>query len=164
MQLGDGFEGGAEGDGVVGGAHGVVVLEVDLVLADGHLVVAGLHDDAQFFEGFDHLLAHVGGFVGGEIEVAGRVVGQRLDAGHARGAVAVAGLRIGAAGFAAQHEEFQLGTGHVAVAELFGAPQLAAQHPPRIAHERLAVGGVDVTDDFGSGVFAALPGDDAEGL
>ena len=33
------------------------VLEVDLVLADGHLVVGGLHPDPERLERVDHVLA-----------------------------------------------------------------------------------------------------------
>ena len=76
------LRGDAKGDGVVGGAHRIVVLEVDLVLADGHLMMAGLDDDAQLLERFDHLLTHVGRLVRRQIEVAGGVVRKRLDDGQ----------------------------------------------------------------------------------
>ena len=59
----------------------VVVLEVDLVLADRDLVVAGLDDDPQLFERLDHLLADVGRLVRRQVEVARLVVRQRLDVG-----------------------------------------------------------------------------------
>ncbi len=80
VQLGDRLERGAEGDRVVGRPHRVVVAEVDLVLADGDLVVARFDHDAELFERLDHLLAHVGRLVRGQVEVARLVVRQRLDA------------------------------------------------------------------------------------
>ena len=55
--VGDGLEGELEGDGVVGGAQRVGVLEVDLVLAGGHLVVGGLDADPEGLQGVDHVLA-----------------------------------------------------------------------------------------------------------
>ena len=60
-------------------AQRVGVLEVDLVLADGDLVVGGLDPDAERLERVDHVLADLLGEVGREVEVAGLVVRQRLD-------------------------------------------------------------------------------------
>ena len=77
--LGDRLQRELEGDRVVGGLERVGVLEVDLVLAGGDLVVGGLDADAERLEGVDHVLADLLGEVGREVEVAGLVVGQRLD-------------------------------------------------------------------------------------
>ena len=77
--LGDGLEGELEGDRVVGGRERVGVLEVDLVLADGDLVVGRLDLDAERLERVDHVLADLLREVGREVEVAGLVVRQRLD-------------------------------------------------------------------------------------
>ena len=65
--------------GVVGGPQGVGVLEVDLVLADGDLVMGRLDLDPERLERVDHVLADLLGEVGREVEVAGLVVGQRRD-------------------------------------------------------------------------------------
>ncbi len=73
------LEGRLEGDRVVGGAERIGVLEVDLVLADGDLVVGGLDLDPDLLEVVHHLLADIGREVGAEVEVARRVVRQRLD-------------------------------------------------------------------------------------
>ena len=154
--LGDRLQRRAKGDGVIGRAHRVVVLEVDLVLPDSHFVVAGFDHDAQLLERFDHLLADVGGLVSGQVEVARLIVGQRFDA---RQTV----VRFDAG--AANHEELQLRTGHVAEAHVLGELDLPPQDAARIARERFAVRRVDVADDFGGAVVvAALPGDDAEGF
>ena len=77
--LGDRLERELEGDRVVGGRQRVAVLEVDLVLAGRDLVVGRLDPDAERLEGVDHVLADLLGEVGREVEVAGLVVGQRLD-------------------------------------------------------------------------------------
>ena len=77
--LGDGLQRELEGDGVVGGLQRVGVLEVDLVLADGDLVVGRLDLDPERLERVDHVLADLLREVGREVEVAGLVVGQRLD-------------------------------------------------------------------------------------
>ena len=158
--LGDRLQRRAEGDRVVGGAHRIVVFEVDLVLADGHFVVASFDDDAQLFERFDHLLAHVGGFVGGQVEVAGLVVRQRLDLRQAVLFMVEAISRP-----AAEHEKLQLRSGHIPKAHVLGTLELAPQHTTRVASEGLAVGCVHVADHFGGGpVRIAFPGDDAEGI
>jgi hypothetical protein len=49
------------------------------VLADRDLVVGRLDPDPERLEGVDHVLADLLGEVGREVEVAGLVVGQRLD-------------------------------------------------------------------------------------
>jgi hypothetical protein len=66
-----------EGGGPITGNDGVAELEVDLVLANGHLVVAGLDVDAHVLQGFDHVLADGVGQVAGVVEIAGAVVRQR---------------------------------------------------------------------------------------
>ena len=62
----------------------VGVLEVDLVLAGRDLVVGRLDPDAERLERVDHVLADFLGEVGREVEVAGLVVRQRLDARRPR--------------------------------------------------------------------------------
>ena len=62
----------------------VVVLEVDLVLAGGDLVVGGLDADAEGLQGVDHVLADFLGQVGREVEVAGLIVRQRARRGRPR--------------------------------------------------------------------------------
>ena len=77
--LGDRLERELEGDRVVGGLQRVGVLEVDLVLAGGDLVVGRLDPDPERLERVDHVLADLLGEVGREVEVAGLVVRQRRD-------------------------------------------------------------------------------------
>ena len=102
------------------------VLEVDLVLARGHLVVGGLDLDPERLEGIHHVLADLLGEVGREVEVAGLVVRQRLD------------LAVLAA---PEEEELELGAGVDDVAQLLRPLDLAAQHEARVAGERLAARG-----------------------
>ena len=128
---GDRLERGLEGHRVVGGAQRIGVLEVDLVLAGGDLVVRRLDPDPELLERVHHLLAHLGAEVLGEVEVAGRVVGQRLDR----------------AVLALQQEELELGPGVQREAELLRPVELAAQDAARVARERVAVRVVHVADD-----------------
>ena len=72
--------------------------------------------------------------VGAEVEVAGLVVGQRLDR-------PVVG--------AAEQEELELRAHVDDVAELLGPLDLAPEHEARVAGERLAARRVDVADDAG---------------
>ncbi|MNK83004.1 hypothetical protein D3C87_1027970 [compost metagenome] len=149
MPLGHRLEGVAEGDGVVGGGDGVGVLEVDLVLAGGVLVVRGLDFDAHGFEGVGHVGADIHGEVGGQIKVTALVVGQGFD---------LAGL-VGA-----EEEELELGTGVELVAHLTGLIDHALEVAAGIADEGLAVGQEDVADHAGMLLAGGdIPGDDAEG-
>ena len=153
---GDRLERGLEGDRVVGGAQRIGVLEVDLVLAGGDLVVRRLDPDPELLERVHHLLADLGAEVLGEVEVAGRVVRQRLH-----GAV-----------LALQQEELELGAGVQREAELLRPIELAAQDAARVTGEGVAVRVVHVADDArAAGVElllavradARLPRDRAEG-
>jgi hypothetical protein len=154
MRGGDRLEGRLEGDRVVGGAQRIGVLEVDLVLAGGHLVVRCLHLDAELLEPVHHLLADLGAEVLGKIEVPSRVVRQRLNRPV----------------LPAQQEELELRTGVEREAEVARPLQLPLQHAARIAGEGIAVRRVDVADDarrtgaqLGAvGADARLPRDGAE--
>ncbi len=150
MLLGNGLQRELEGDRVVRGLERVGVLEVDLMLAGGDLVVGGLHADPERLERVDHVLAHFLGEIGREVEVAGLIVGQRLDR---------------PVGSAAEQEELQLGTHVDDVAELARPLDLAAEDPARIADERLAARREDIADDTGGPARAgtALPRDLGEG-
>ena len=132
VQVGDGLEGELEGDRVVGRLEPVGVLEVDLVLAGGDLVVGRLHADPERLERVDHVLAHFLGQVGREVEVAGLVVRQGRH-------VAVL--------ITPEEEELELGAGVPDVAQLAGPLDLLLQHEARVAHEGVAAGGHDVADD-----------------
>ena len=120
--LGDRLQRELEGDRVVGRAQRVGILEVDLVLALGHLVVGGLDADPERLERVDHVLADLLGEIGREVEVAGLVVRQRLDD----------------AVFAApEEEELELGAGVDDVAHRGRAFDLPAQHE-RAGRRRMA--------------------------
>ena len=144
--LGDRLEGELEGDRVIGGLQSVRVLEVDLVLARGDLVMGGLDANPECLERVHHVLADFLGEIRGEVEVAGLVVGQRLDP---------------AIGGPAEEEELQLRPHVHDVAELPGPLHLAAENPARIAHERLAAWSEDVADHAGRAARTrpALPRD-----
>ncbi len=77
--LRDGLERKLEGHRVVRGLERVRVLEVDLVLALGHLVMRGLDADPERLERIHHVLTDLLREVGREVEVARLVVGQRRD-------------------------------------------------------------------------------------
>ncbi len=159
VQVGDGLERELEGDGVVGRAQPIVVLEVDLVLAGGDLVVGGLDADAEGFQGVDHVLADFLGQVGREVEVARLIVWQRGDV-----AVLVA----------SEEEELELGPGVPLVAQLGGTLELPLQDEARVTGERVTGRGHDVADDAGrpaaaqragtERAMAGLPGDLREGV
>ena len=101
------------------------------MLAGRDLVVRRLDLDPEVLERVHHLLADLGAEVLGEVEVAGRVVRQRLD-----GPVV-----------APQQEELELRPGVEDVALLSRTLQLALQDAARIAGERIAVRREDVADD-----------------
>src|SRR5690606_18751545 len=146
MALGDRLQDVLEGDGAVGGRDGRAVLEVDLVLADGDLVVAGLDLDAHLLKVADHVLADVGGEVARQVEVAAPVVRQRGDA-----------LTI-----SREEEELQLRSGVEGVAKLGELLDLAVQDVARVARERIAVWIVNPAEDAGGREFTALPRHAAE--
>ncbi len=148
--LGDRLQGELEGDCVVRRLEGVGVLEVDLVLAGRDLVMGRLDPDPEGFEGVDHVVPDLAREVGREVEIAGLVVGQRLD----RPVLA-----------AAEEEELELGSHVHDVAELAGPLDLASQDEPRVAGERLAAGRVDIADHAGGAARAGalLPRDLVEG-
>src|SRR5262249_7362628 len=79
MALRDSFQGGPEGDRVVGGPESLVVLKVNLVLPVGHFVVTGLNGNAHGFQCVDHLLADIRGEVDSQVKVAGPIVWKWLD-------------------------------------------------------------------------------------
>src|SRR5262249_12153274 len=77
VALGDGFDYIASGDDGVGDVQGIGGGEVYLVLAGSNLVMAGLDADVHATQLGDDLTANVCGKVGGEIEVAAAVMGER---------------------------------------------------------------------------------------
>ncbi len=140
-----------EGGDVVSGGEGVGVLEVNLVLARGHLVVAGLNLKAHGHQGVDHvppgLLALI---YGSQVKVARLVVG--LHGGEALGGPE-------------EEEELGLGAGvHVVKPELLQPLNLALQHIPGVPLKGAAVGVGDVADEPGhpapGGVLHAVRQDD----
>ena len=147
--LRDRLQGRAQGDRIVGRGERGAVLEVDLVLAAGDLVVGGLDLDAESIERVNHLPAHAVGRIGADVEVAGLVVRrQRVEAV----------VRV-----AAEEEELQLRADQKVETQLLGAVELAAQDETRVAAERIAVGREDIADDARGGQLH-LPGDRHEGV
>ena len=129
--LGDRLEGRLEGDRVVRRLERVGVLEVDLVLAGRDLVVGRLDADPEGLERVDHVVPDRDREVRAEVEVAGLVVGQRLDRPV-----------IGAP----EQEELELGAHVHDVAELLRPLDLAPEDVARVAREGLAARGEHVAD------------------
>ncbi len=130
----------------VGHGQRLVVVRVDLVLRRGDLVVAGLHGDAELVEGAHGLLAQVVAEVGGQdVEVAA-VVGEL-------GLVGVLEVEV-----------LELGADVEVEAQLRGALDLAAEHPARVALERLVVAVEHVAEDERGALAALGPRQDREGV
>ncbi len=136
-------------DALVGAGQRVAVLEVDLVLADGDLVVAGLDLDAHLLQGADHVLADGGGQVSREIEITGTVVGQDADL------AVVSSL---------EEEELQLRSGIERVAKLGAARSSWRRSTARGSPGKSSPSG-RYTQQITRAVVlgASLPGDDVEG-
>ncbi len=134
------------GHGVVGHGEGVGVAQVDLVLAGGDLVVAGLDGDAHLLQGEHGLPAQVAGRVQGcHVEVAALVQGLRA-------------LRIG------EVEVLQLRP-HVEHVAQVGRPlEVALQDVPRVPFEGGAVGLEDIAHHSRHPLLLGPPGEDDEGV
>ena len=128
----------------VGHDQGFVVVGVDLVLRGGDLVVRGLHGNVEAVERADRLLAQVVAQVGRQDVEVTAFVGQLGLAV----ALEVEVLELGA------HEELE--------SELAGAVELAAQHPARVALERLVVAPEHVAEHEGRLFVVLRPGQDLE--
>ena len=130
------LDGQLEGHDVVGGGQRVGVLEVNLMLSGGDLVMGGLDFEA-------HLLERHADFAAGalavieraEVEVAGFVA--RLGGRAAR----LVGL---------EEEELALGADVEGIAQLGRVLQRALERAAGIADERRAVGVIDVADQAGN--------------
>ncbi len=138
---GDGADNPLESHGVVCGGQRVGVLEVDLVLALGNLVMRSLDLKAHRFQGLDDLAAAVDTAV---VRLNIKITGH------------IAGLGGGAAFFISlKQEELGLGAHVHGVAHGLSLGQDALQVVARAARERGAVRVVHVADDAG-GVGAIL--------
>ena len=139
---------GAEGHDVVGGAEGVGVAQVDLLLARAALVVAELHRDAHRLEHRDRLAAEVGALrLRGVVEVAAAVDRHRVGPGL-RGVL--------------EQVELDLGV-RVEGEALLGRPrQRPLEHVPRVGERRRAVGHHDVAEHPRRGRVLAAPRQDLE--
>jgi hypothetical protein len=138
-----------EGRDAVGGRHGVGVLEVDLVLSGGDLVVGGLDFEAHLLQGENDVAARLFPAVDRrQVEVGPFVVGV-----HDR----IAG------GVPTEEEEFGLWSGDHRVAERRGLVHLLLQRHARAAGERAPIRVVHIADQTPD-LLAALvrPGIDRE--
>ncbi len=127
------------------------ILEVDLVLALSHLVVAGLDLKSHLLQRYADLAAGTLAVVqGAQVEVAGLVVG--LGGGLA--------LLVGL-----EQEELSLGA-HVegVIAHVGGLLQHPLQHAAGVAYEGSAVGIVDVADESGHLTVLRPPGEHNKGV
>ena len=144
------LDGEFEGHDVVGGAEGVGVLEVDLVLAGGHLVVGGLNLKAHLFQRHADLAAGALAVVErAQVKVAGLVGGLR-----GRRALLV---RL-------EEEELALGADVEGIAHIRRALKFLFQHAARVAHKGRAVRVVYVADEARHPAVLRPPGEDGEGI
>ena len=131
--LREGLDGHAEGHDVVRGGEGVGVLEVNLVLPGGDLVMARLYLEAHLLEGEADVAADEFAVIDGtEVKVARLVAG--LD-----GRAAV-GIRL-------EEEELALRADVEGVAHFRRPREGALQYAAGVADEGRAVGVVDVADE-----------------
>ena len=149
--LGQGLHRQLQGHDLVGSVHGVHILEVDLMLAHGALVVAGLDLKAHLLQVHAHLPA--GGLPvvqGAQVEVA------RLVPGLGGGVALFVGLK---------EEKFQLRPDVEGVkAHVVGPLQHPAEHPPGITHKGGAVGIVHVADQPGHLALGGPPGENGKAV
>jgi len=142
---GDLLDRGAVGHHLVGHRKGLVVAEVDLVLARGHLVVAVLHPYPHILKGEDRLAAQIGRPVYGEaVEVAAHV--EELG-----------GLVGG------EIEELKLGADVEGIALIVDLLEGPLEHITGVALIGGAVGILDVTDHPRDRPVRWPPGDDLKG-
>ena len=148
--LSQGLDRQLEGHNVVSGPEGVSVLEVDLVLPCGHLVVAGFDLEAHLFQTQADLPPGAFAVVqGAQVEVT------RLITGAGGGTAILVSL---------EQEELQLRPGVEGVAHVLGPLQHPFQHVPGIAGEGGAVGIVDFADQPGHFTVLGPPGQDGKGV
>ena len=130
----------------VGHGQRVGVLQVNLVLAGGGLVMGILYRNVHLGQ-VQHGVA---------AQVAGRLAGKLVE-------VAAAVQRLRFVG-AFEVEVFQLGADVVGVAHAGQALQVALQHRPRVAIEGVAARTLDVAEHTGHGVLLGTPGQEGEGV
>ncbi len=147
---GYGFDHEAKGDHIVGGAEGIGIAEVYLVLARGHLMVGRLHLKAHLLQGQDHVPPGIFPHVhGDQVEVAGPVAG---DGG---------GL---APVIPAKEKELRLRAGVQGIPPGGRFGHGPFQGAPGAAGKGLAIVGVDIADNpGGGGAVADGPGQDGKG-
>ena len=136
----------ADDHDAVGHEQRLVVVRVDLVLRRGDLVVAGLHVDAELVEGAHGLLA----------QVVAEVVGEHVEVAALVGELGVLGVL--------EVEVLELGADEELEAHVAGALELAAQHPARVALERLEVAVQDVAEHERRALVALRPRQHVEGV
>ncbi len=139
-----------EGGEIVRRDERIGVLEVDLVLAGGHLVVGGLDLETHLRELLDDhppdLLALV---ERAQVEVGAGVV--RRGGGRAVGRVL-------------EEKELRFTPRHHREAELSGPGELALERRPGTAGEGLLIGGIDVAEKTGHPPALVVVRQDPEGL
>ena len=150
VALGQGLDRQLKGHDVVGGVEGLGVLEVDLMLALGALVVAGLDLKVHLLQGHADLPA--GGLAvvqGAQVKVA------RLVVGLGGGLALVVGL---------EQEELQFRSHIAGEAQGVGTAEHPLQHTSGITGEGGTIGVVDVADQPGHLAVLGPPGQDGKGV
>ena len=150
VPLGRGLDGQLEGHDLVGRSQGVRVLEVNLVLALGNLVVGSFNFEAHLLEEEGNLTTGVGAPVqGSQVEVAGIVTGR------GRGPSFLVG---------GEEEELKLGSDVEGIALVRCLLKLSLQNISRVAGKRCAVGIIDVADETGNLSLLGSPGENHEAV
>ena len=148
--LGQRLNGQLEGHDVIGGGQSLGVLEVDLMLTGGHLVVGSLDFEAHLFQRHADFPASAFAVIQrAQIKVTGFVVG-------GGGGLALF-IRL-------EQEELALRAYVEAVAHISRLLQHPLQRAPGIAHERRAVGIVHIADQAGHLALLGPPGQYGESI
>ena len=142
---GDGLHRGPQGHGFIGHFHALVITHVDLMLGRGHLMVAILNADPEFFQGKDGLAAVIVGHVQGRsVKIATLI--QNL------GALIAFKVKV-----------FQLRAYVIGVALFCGLGQQAFHDVAGVAGKRRAIRLEDVAEHAGHGLLFRAPGEKLEG-
>src|SRR5438093_7686501 len=134
-------------DQLIRALEGIAEPQVELVLAGGDLVMAGLDRDPEMVEPVDDLLPDVAAQVDRMVEVAGPIVPPRTQAAG----------RVGV-----QQKELQLDCDRVIEPQRRRLRQCPGEHAPRIARKPVPLRGQQVADHLGARDCVA--GGDGEGL
>ena len=150
VALGDGLDCQLEGHHIVRRPEGLLIAEINLVLAGGHLMMAGLHGEAHLLQAQADLPA--GGLAliqGAQIKIARPVTG--LGGGHPTV------VRL-------EEEELALGADIQSIAQVRRLALHPAQHLTGVAHKGGAVSVVHITQEPTHLASGGTPGVDGKAV